>query len=101
MQVRISKWGNSLAVRLPKELAEKLALKEGQSVDISIDKDDLKVRPITPEKQFRLEDLIAEMDALGPEAVPPYEDWGILPSEWPPYDEEPAVRAKSKRARRR
>ncbi len=34
-QVLVSKWGNSLAVRLPKHLAEQLALVEGQALDIS------------------------------------------------------------------
>lgn len=33
--MQVSKWGNSLAVRLPKALVEKLGLKEGDDVEIT------------------------------------------------------------------
>jgi hypothetical protein len=36
--------------------------------------------------RYRLEDLLAEMDRLGPENAPKLEEWGILPSEWPEED---------------
>lgn len=32
--MRVSKWGNSLAVRLPKELVEAMKLKSGDELDI-------------------------------------------------------------------
>ncbi len=32
--MQISKWGNSLAVRLPAKLVEELGLKEGDEVDV-------------------------------------------------------------------
>ena len=32
--MRISKWGNSLAVRLPKAVVDKLELKEGDEVEL-------------------------------------------------------------------
>jgi antitoxin MazE len=32
--VRVSKWGNSLAVRLPKALAEQLGLKQGGQLNV-------------------------------------------------------------------
>lgn len=32
--MQVSKWGNSLAVRLPKALVEKLGLKEGDELEI-------------------------------------------------------------------
>jgi antitoxin MazE len=32
--MRVSKWGNSLAVRLPKALVEKLGLKEGYQLNV-------------------------------------------------------------------
>ncbi len=34
MRVRVAKWGNSLAVRLPTAVVEALALKEGDEVEI-------------------------------------------------------------------
>lgn len=32
--VQVSKWGNSLAVRLPKALVDELGLKEGDEIDV-------------------------------------------------------------------
>jgi antitoxin MazE len=32
--VQVSKWGNSLAVRLPKRLVDELGLKEGDELDV-------------------------------------------------------------------
>ena len=36
MRTRISKWGNSLAVRLPKPFMDELGLAEGSEVEISL-----------------------------------------------------------------
>lgn len=35
--MRVSKWGNSLAVRLPADVVAKLGLKEGDEVDFNAD----------------------------------------------------------------
>jgi antitoxin MazE len=37
--MRVSKWGNSLAVRLPKALVEKLGLKEGDKLNVAAARD--------------------------------------------------------------
>jgi antitoxin MazE len=37
--VQVSKWGNSLAVRLPKALVEQLGLKEGDQLNVVAAKD--------------------------------------------------------------
>jgi antitoxin MazE len=34
--MQVAKWGNSLAIRLPKSVVEVLALKEGDSVEIHV-----------------------------------------------------------------
>jgi antitoxin MazE len=34
--MQVSKWGNSLAVRLPKSVVDALGLKEGDEIEISI-----------------------------------------------------------------
>ncbi len=34
--MRVSKWGNSLAIRIPASVAEALQLKEGDEVDIRV-----------------------------------------------------------------
>jgi antitoxin MazE len=36
MKMQIGKWGNSLAVRLPRELVERFDLKEGDSIDAEL-----------------------------------------------------------------
>ncbi|MEI9989560.1 MAG: AbrB/MazE/SpoVT family DNA-binding domain-containing protein [Rhizomicrobium sp.] len=36
--MQIAKWGNSLAVRLPKALVEKLGLKEGDQVEVTVER---------------------------------------------------------------
>ena len=42
--MRIAKWGNSLAVRLPTELVRELGLKEGDRIDLLKDDGAVKVR---------------------------------------------------------
>jgi antitoxin MazE len=34
--VRVAKWGNSLAIRLPRSVVEALKLKEGDSIDVHV-----------------------------------------------------------------
>jgi antitoxin MazE len=36
--MQISKWGNSLAVRLPKEMVDRLGLKEGEKVEVTVER---------------------------------------------------------------
>ncbi len=36
MKMQIGKWGNSLAVRLPRELIDRFNLKEGDAIDADI-----------------------------------------------------------------
>lgn len=46
MNLQIAKWGNSLALRIPAEVARRFALREGDSVDAQITVDGaLCIRP--------------------------------------------------------
>jgi antitoxin MazE len=86
VKVKIAKWGNSLALRLPKHYADELGLQPGSTVDIEKDGSKLAIETGLEKKipRYRLEDLLAQ---IKPATVPPpYEDWGILPSEWPVED---------------
>jgi len=74
MQVRIAKWGNSLAVRLPKAIAEDLGLTEGQPVDVAIDRGAVRLKPSTA--PVRLSELVAEANRLGPAQHPEVVRWG-------------------------
>lgn len=86
MRAKVSKWGNSLGLRLPRALADEIGLKEGQIVEISTREGSIEVKPIDAVPRYRLADLLAEAERLGPENRPPFEDWGILRSEWPDDD---------------
>jgi antitoxin MazE len=86
MKAKIAKWGNSVALRVPKGLAEDLGLVPGKVVDLKRDGTVLAVETAPDRRKppvYRLEDLLAQ---IKPDSVPPYEDWGILPSEWPVED---------------
>jgi antitoxin MazE len=37
MRTSVAKWGNSLAVRLPKEVAEAAGLREGAALDLAVE----------------------------------------------------------------
>ena len=57
MRVRIQRWGNSLAVRLPKAVAESVGLAEGSEVAVEPRDGELVLRPV---HRYRLEELLAE-----------------------------------------
>jgi antitoxin MazE len=86
MKTKIAKWGNSIAVRVPKPYAEELGLKPGATVDMQKDGTRLAIET-APDRKFpvyRLEDLLAQIKPG--QKPPPYEDWGILETEWPNED---------------
>ena len=57
MQTKIKKWGNSLALRIPKLLALDANLKQDSLVDISIEKNSIIITPIG-EKEYSLGKLL-------------------------------------------
>ena len=57
MQAKIQKWGNSLALRIPKSFALNVNLKQNELVDISIDKGKIIIAPIA-QKEYSLEELL-------------------------------------------
>ena len=76
MKVKIATWGNSLGVRLPKAAVEAAGLQAGTELDLVIEGRDLRLKPSGRVPYYRLEDLLAEMDRLGPENRPEVIDWG-------------------------
>ncbi len=71
MQVQISRWGNSLGLRLPRALAEHIHAREGAKVNIVADGERLIVEPARA--SYRLEDLLRNVT---PEAMRETFDWG-------------------------
>lgn len=57
---KIQKWGNSLGVRLPKELADQYALKAGSTVILTSAKRSISLQPATRSKK-KLKELITEI----------------------------------------
>jgi antitoxin MazE len=57
MQTRVRKWGNSLALRIPKSFAAEVGLTENLPVKLSVAEGCLVVRPGS-EESLRLEDLL-------------------------------------------
>jgi len=57
MQTTIRKWGNSLAVRIPKAFIKEARVAYGTAVDLSIDDGKIVINPLR-ETEYRLEDLL-------------------------------------------
>jgi antitoxin MazE len=71
MKVKIAKWGNSLAVRLPKKLAEELGLAPGKTVEL--ERRDLSLRS---KRRLCRGSPITELAQTKPgDKPPPFEDW--------------------------
>jgi antitoxin MazE len=59
MQARIQKWGNSLAIRIPKPFAQEIGLEQNSLVTVSISEGKLLLEPLKP--SFKLEELLAKV----------------------------------------
>lgn len=58
MKTTIQRWGNSLAVRIPKTLAQETAFDEGVEVDLRADDNRVVIEHLRP-THYRLSDLLA------------------------------------------
>jgi antitoxin MazE len=60
MVTRVQKWGNSLALRIPRSFAVQAKVAAGTAVDIAVEKGQLVVRPVR--QRYRLRDLLKAVD---------------------------------------
>ena len=60
MKARIQKWGNSLALRIPKSFAAHSNIEQGSVVDLSLDNGRMIVEP-AKEQAYSLEELLARV----------------------------------------
>lgn len=60
MRIQVQKWGNSLALRIPKPFAEDTGVREGTTVQLSVSGGRLVIAPIRARK-IRLQDLLAKV----------------------------------------
>jgi len=71
MRVQVARWGNSLGLRIPKQVAAEIGLREGSRVEVEADGDRLVVSPARP--RYALADLLTNVT---PEAMREAFDWG-------------------------
>lgn len=68
---QLSKWGNSLGLRLPKAVAREVQLGEGDTVQVSVDNGAIVIRPSSP--RYSLEELVPRITAKNRHSET---DWG-------------------------
>ena len=61
MLLKVQKWGNSLALRIPKAFAHETRLKPGSQVNLSIKDGKLVIEPVLDEKKYVLDDLLSKV----------------------------------------
>jgi antitoxin MazE len=60
MRARVQRWGNSLALRIPKAFATETDLESGSEVELTLDDGRLIFTPLAP-ASYKLEDLLARV----------------------------------------
>ena len=60
MEIRVQKWGNSLALRIPKPLAIQIGLELNSPVELSLRGKELVIELVRP-SGLELDDLLAEV----------------------------------------
>ena len=71
MKTQISRWGNSLALRIPRAFAQETRLEEGTTVELSVSDGRIVVSPVG--RPYRLDELVA---GITPENRYAETDWG-------------------------
>ena len=57
-KTRVSKWGTSLAIRIPKSIAEQWGIHEGSAIELTTQDD----RVILEKSSYDLNDLLAQIE---------------------------------------
>ena len=60
MRVQIQKWGNSLALRIPKSFAVESKIEQGSTVEVSLESGKIIVLPVA-RPEFSLAELLAQV----------------------------------------
>lgn len=71
MKSRISKWGNSLAIRIPKHLGSEIDLEEGSEIELSVQNGSIIITPVS--SNYHLDDLVR---GITPENRHTETEWG-------------------------
>jgi antitoxin MazE len=73
MASTVTKWGNSLAVRIPQTLAKEISVEDGTEVEISVLDGTLVIKP-TLRRHYTLEELVMGITS---ENCHSEVDWGV------------------------
>lgn len=65
MHAHVARWGNSLALRIPRRMADALQLEEGRGVELTVENAAIIVRPLV-----EAPDLDALLAGITPENLP-------------------------------
>jgi antitoxin MazE len=76
VKVKVAKWGNSLGVRLPKAAVEAVGATLGSDLELTFDKGELRLKSPRKTSRQMLDEMLAEIDRLGPDCVSETVDWG-------------------------
>ncbi len=60
MKSTIQKWGNSLAIRIPKSFANEIDLSQGSEIDLVLFENKIQIEPIK-KKKISLDDLLSKV----------------------------------------
>ena len=74
MLTKVTKWGNSRALRIPKALAEEAGLDFGQAVDMQLVDGEIRITRARKRKRYDLDKMLESV----PDDFEP-EDWGLGP----------------------
>jgi antitoxin MazE len=68
---RISRWGNSLGVRIPQEGVDQLKLRDGETVTVQIKANSIVIRRTGPRRKWTEGELLSGVtpDMCGPERI--------------------------------
>ena len=61
MQTTIQKWGNSLAVRIPRSFASETQIENGTEVDLFIKNNQLIISPVA-KKEYTLDNMLSKVN---------------------------------------
>jgi len=75
MKVEFLRWGNSLALRVPKAFAQEVGAAEGKRAELTVENGALVVKVAKPKRRRRY-DLARLVDAISEENRHAEADWG-------------------------
>ncbi|PYX34795.1 MAG: AbrB/MazE/SpoVT family DNA-binding domain-containing protein [Acidobacteria bacterium] len=70
-KVQVVKWGNSHAVRLPKVVLEEAEFRDGDYLEVRVDKGRIALEPVSP--KLKLRDLVTRISSTN---LHDEQDWG-------------------------